>query len=61
MQQMMKQISELTARIAKIKTTSTPTPAEPTPTPAVDATPPPAMPAPPHKPKGLKDPNAFND
>ncbi|KAG9379803.1 hypothetical protein A1F94_010159 [Pyrenophora tritici-repentis] len=60
MQQMMKQISELTARIAKIETTSTPTPAEPTPTPAVDATPPPAMPAPPHEPKGLKDPDAFD-
>ncbi|KAI0616073.1 Gag, partial [Pyrenophora tritici-repentis] len=60
MQQMMKQISELTARIAKIEITSTPTPAEPTPTPAVDATPPPAIPAPPHEPKGLKDPDAFD-
>ncbi|PZD22085.1 hypothetical protein A1F96_11479, partial [Pyrenophora tritici-repentis] len=60
MQQMMRQMSELTARIAKIETTSTPTPAVPTPTPAVDATPPPAMPAPPREPKGLKDPDAFD-
>ncbi|KAK1914227.1 hypothetical protein P3342_007473 [Pyrenophora teres f. teres] len=60
MQRMMRQMSELTARIAKIETTSTLTPAEPTPTPAVDATPPPAMSAPPRELKGLKDPDAFD-
>ncbi|EFQ86613.1 hypothetical protein PTT_18097 [Pyrenophora teres f. teres 0-1] len=54
-------MSELTARIAKIKTISTLTPAKPTPTPAVDATPPPAMSALPRELKGLKDPNAFNE
>ncbi|KAL7771033.1 hypothetical protein CFE70_000974 [Pyrenophora teres f. teres 0-1] len=60
MQQMMRQMSELIARIAKIETTSTLIPAEPTPTPAVDATPLPAMSAPPRELKGLKDPDAFD-
>ncbi|EFQ90677.1 hypothetical protein PTT_12673 [Pyrenophora teres f. teres 0-1] len=56
----MRQISELTARIAKIETISTFTPAKPTPTPAIDATPLPVISAPPRELKGLKDPDAFD-